>query len=92
MENSCFTSRDSYLNRILDIPKEQIAKLSRTDNLNCGHLNIYTYIVGESTREGKVASLDLHVFTTYFKIEWQCATPALFQINACSGFKQTATV
>lgn len=44
-------------------------------------------------RKVKVASLDLHIFTTYFKItEWQRVTPALFQVNACSRFEETATV
>lgn len=93
MEDACFTSRDSHLNWIPDIPKEQIVKLWRTENLNYGHLNINTCIVGESMRKVTVASLDLHIFTTYFKItEWQCVTPALFQVNACSSFKQTTTV
>jgi len=91
MENSGITSRDSHLNRILDIPKGQIVRLSRMDNLNYGHLSVNAYTVGESMRKEKVASLDFQVFKTCLKIsERQCVTPELFQVNASSGFKQPA--
>lgn len=48
MENSHFPNSDSHLNWVQDIPKEQIVRLSRTNNLNYGHLSIDTHTVGES--------------------------------------------
>lgn len=51
MENSCFTSRDSQPNWILDIPKEQTGRLSRTIELWASQ-NKYMYC-GREHEEGE---------------------------------------
>lgn len=86
------SSMDLHLNWILDVPKEQTSKHSRTDNLNNELLN--TYVAGDSMGKVRVFSLDLCIFTTYFTwvavcniCSWQ-AFLHYFRVNESCGFKQ----